>query len=146
VPADSPSGRLTVRRTVSAVDPATVATQLLEAFNDGDLERMRELMDPAMVAWVTTAAGGLEPVTGADAYLERIAAMNLPAVSYGVTPTQAPVSIQEDLVLVMVEVEADRGDRRLHNFAAHVLRVRDGRVREWRMADAKPAESDRFWA
>jgi hypothetical protein len=36
--------------------------------------------------------------------------------------------------------------RRLDNFAAHVLRVADGRVTEWRMADAKPAESDRFWA
>lgn len=46
----------------------------------------------------------------------------------------------------MVEVQAVRADRRLQNFAAHVLRVRDGRVTEWWMADAKPLESDRFWA
>jgi len=128
------------------VEPADVATSLLQAFNDGDLDRMRELMDPAMVAWVTDASGASEAVTGADAYLDRIAAMDLPAVRYRVGPTQSPVAIEDDLVLLMVEVHAERDDRRLDNFAAHVLRVADGRVTEWRMADAKPAESDRFWA
>jgi len=128
------------------VEPADVATSLLRAFNDGDLDRMRELMDPAMVAWVTDASGASEVVTGADAYLDRIAAMDLPAVRYRVGLTQSPVAIEDDLVLLMVEVHAERDDRRLDNFAAHVLRVADGRVTEWRMADAKPAESDRFWA
>ena len=128
------------------MEPADVATSLLRAFNDGDLDRMRELMDPAMVAWVTDASGAAEAVTGADAYLDRIAAMDLPAVRYRVVPTQSPVAIEDDLVLLMVEVHAERDDRRLENFAAHVLRVADGRVTEWRMADAKPAESDRFWA
>ena len=128
------------------MEPADVATSLIQAFNDGDLDRMRELMDPAMVAWVTDASGEAEAVTGADAYLDRIAAMDLPAVRYRVGPTQSPVAIEDDLVLLMVEVHAERDDRRLDNFAAHVLRVADGRVTEWRMADAKPAESDRFWA
>lgn len=128
------------------MEPADVATSLLRAFNDGDLGRMRELMDPAMVAWVTDASGASEVVTGADAYLDRIAAMDLPAVRYRVGLTQSPVAIEDDLVLLMVEVHAERDDRRLDNFAAHVLRVADGRVTEWRMADAKPAESDRFWA
>lgn len=127
------------------MEPADVATSLLRAFNDGDLDRMRELMDPGLVAWVTDAAGEPQAVTGADAYLGRIAAMNLPAVSYRVTPTQDPVSLENDLILLMVEVTAERDGRRLHNFAAHVLRLRDGLVTEWRMADAKPAESDRFW-
>ena len=128
------------------MEPADVATRLLQAFNDGDLGRMRELMDPAMVAWVTDASGASEVVTGADAYLDRIAAMDLPSVRYRVGPMQSPVAIEDDLVLLMVEVHAERDDRRLDNFAAHVLRVADGRVTEWRMADAKPAESDRFWA
>ena len=128
------------------MEPADVATSLLRAFNDGDLDRMRELMDPGLVAWVTDAAGEPQAVTGADAYLGRIAAMNLPAVSYRVTPTQDPVSLENDLILLMVEVTAERDGRRLHNFAAHVLRLRDGLVTEWRMADAKSAESDRFWS
>ena len=44
------------------------------------LSRMQELMDPTMVAWVTDASGAAEPVTGANTYLSRIAAMDLPAV------------------------------------------------------------------
>ena len=128
------------------MEPADVATSLLRAFNDGNLDRMRQLMDPAMVAWVTDASGAAEPVVGADAYLDRIAAMDLPAVRYRVSPTQSPVAIEDDLVLLMVEVHAERDDRRLENFAAHVLRIADGRVTEWRMADAKPAGSHRFWA
>jgi ketosteroid isomerase-like protein len=46
----------------------------------------------------------------------------------------------------MVEVQAERNGRRLHNFAAHVLRVDDGRVTQRRMAEAKPAECDQFWS
>jgi hypothetical protein len=34
----------------------------------------------------------------------------------------------------------------LHNFAAHLLQVRNGRIIQMRMVDAKPAESDAFWA
>ena len=128
------------------MDPSEVARRLLEAFNDGDIDRMRTLMDPELDAWVTYAAGEAQRLTGADAYLDRVAAMDLPAVSYRVTPTQAPVALEDDLILLMVEVRAERDGRRLHNFAAHVLRVRDGKVTEWRMADAKPDESDRFWA
>jgi hypothetical protein len=46
----------------------------------------------------------------------------------------------------MVEIRAERDGTRLHNLAAQLLRVDDGRVTEWRMADAKPAESDQFWS
>jgi hypothetical protein len=104
------------------VDPTDVAKRLLEAFNDGYLDRNAGADGSGAGAWVTDAAGEAQPLTGADAYLDRVAAMHLPAVSYRVTVG------------------------RLHNFAAHVLRVRDGKVAEWRMADAKPDESDRFWA
>ncbi len=72
--------------------------------------------------------------------------MDLPSARFTVEPTQPPVSVYPDWVLVMVEVHAERSGRSLHNFAAHVLRVEGGRITEWRMVDAKPAESDRFWA
>ncbi|HEX5908499.1 MAG TPA: hypothetical protein VFY56_15900 [Propionibacteriaceae bacterium] len=64
-----------------------MTTGLQEAFNAGDLGRMRSLLAPDLVAWVTNA-----------------------------------------------------------NFAAHLLLVEKDRVTEWRMADAKPAESDQFWS
>jgi ketosteroid isomerase-like protein len=123
-----------------------VAVDLLEAFNAGDLDRMRELLAPDLVAWVTNADGEADRVTGRDEYLSRIAAMDLPGAQYRVTLTQSPAAIDEQLVLLMVEIRAERDGRRLHNFAAHVLRVDDGHVTGWRMADAKPAESDQFWS
>jgi ketosteroid isomerase-like protein len=123
-----------------------VAVDLLEAFNAGDLDRMRELLAPDLVAWVTNADGEADRVTGRDEYLSRIAAMDLPGAQYRVTLTQSPAAIDEQLVLLMVEIRAERDSRRLHNFAAHVLRVDEGQVTEWRMVDAKPAESDQFWS
>ena len=123
-----------------------IATDLVEAFNAGDLDRMRELLAPDLVAWVTNADGQADRITGRDEYLSRIAAMDLPGARYRVTLTQSPAAIDEHLILLMVEVRAERRGRQLHNFAAHVLRVDEGRVAEWRMADAKPAESDQFWS
>ena len=54
--------------------------------------------------------------------------------------------VDADKVLLMVEVRAERGGRRLHNFAGHLLRIDGGRIAEWWMVDAKPAESDEFWS
>jgi ketosteroid isomerase-like protein len=107
---------------------------------------MRQLLAPDLVAWVTNANGEADRVTGRDEYLSRIAAMDLPAAQYHVTLTQSPAAVDEHLVLLMVEIRAERDGRRLHNFAAHLLRVEEDRVTEWRMADAKPAESDQFWS
>jgi ketosteroid isomerase-like protein len=126
--------------------PVDVATNLLEAFNAGDLDRMRELLAPDLIAWVTNADGEGDRVTGREEYLARIAAMDLPAAQYRVTLTRSPAAIDDHLLLLMIEVQAERNGRRLQNFAAHVLRVDDGRVTQWRMADVKPAESDQFWS
>ena len=127
-------------------EPATVAAQFLDAFSRGDLGAMRGMLAEDMVAFITDAEGGSQEVRGREAYLGRIEAMDLPAARFSVELTQPPVAVDPERVLVMVEVHAERGDRRLHNFAAHLLRVAGGLINEWRMVDAKPAESDRFWA
>jgi len=78
-----------------------------------------------------------------------VAALRRPACAtarFSVELTQQPVIVDPDRVLVMVEVRAERGGRALHNFAAHMLRVSEGAIREWRMVEAKPLESARFWA
>src|SRR4029453_6770283 len=123
-----------------------VETHLLDAFNAGDLDRMRELLAPDLVAWVTNADGEADRVAGRHEFRSRIGAVDLPGAQYRVTLTQSPAVVDEHLVLLMVEVRAQRDGRRLHNFAAFLRRVQDDRVTEWRMADAKPAESDQFWA
>lgn len=126
--------------------PAAVATRFIEAFSVADFEAMRSLLAPNLIAWVTNASGEMDEAGGSDAYLQRIEAMNLPSTRFSVTLTQPPVTVDPNRVLLMVEVHAERGGNSLHNFAAHLLEVEDGRISQWWMADAKPAESDAFWS
>jgi hypothetical protein len=49
---------------VTRCSPLDVATNLLEACNAGDLDRMRELLAPDLIAWVTNADGEADRVTG----------------------------------------------------------------------------------
>jgi hypothetical protein len=47
----------------------------------------------------------------------------------------------------MVEIRAERLGRSLHNFAAILVRLSDERkMIEYRMVEALPLESDRFWS
>jgi ketosteroid isomerase-like protein len=125
---------------------ADVAAGFLAAFSAADFDGMRSRMAEDMVAWVTNAEGGMDRVEGSEEYLSRIEAMDLPSARFSVELTQPPVPVADDLLLIMVEVRAERGGGSLHNFAAHLLRIADGRIAEWWMADAKPAESDAFWS
>lgn len=122
----------------------TVRT-LLDAFNAADFDRMRSLLADDLRAYVTNSAGGVDEVRGSSEYLDRIAAMDLPSAKFSVSTTQL-VSVRPDLVMVMVEVHAARGGRTLHNHAAHLMFVHEGKVAEWWMVEALPAESDAFWS
>lgn len=124
----------------------SIGERFIYAFSAADFEAMRELLAPDLVAWVTDADGAMQRLEGRDDYLGRIEAMDLPAARFSVELTQAPVEVDGDKVLLMVEVHAERGGRTLHNFAGHLLRIDGGRIAEWWMVDAKPAESDEFWA
>jgi ketosteroid isomerase-like protein len=124
-------------------DPAAVAQRLLEAFSAADFDGMRAVLAEHLVAYVTNADGGSDKVEGREAYLARIQAMDLPSARFSVELTQPPVPVAPDQVLVMVEVRAARGNKSLHNFAAHLLRVLHGEISEWRMVDAKPARERR---
>jgi len=123
-----------------------IVERFVAAFSAADFKAMREVLAPDLIAYVTNSSGDVDRVEGRDAYLARIEAMDLPAANFRVELTQRPVTVAPDQVLAMVEVHAERGDRTLHNFAAHLLRIADERITEWRMVEAKPAESDAFWA
>jgi len=131
---------------VDRTEPTAVARHVLEAFSAADFKRLRALLAEDLVAYITNAEGGMDRVQGREAYLGRIQAMDLPSAQFSVKLTQAPVSVDSDGVLVMVEIQARRGDRSLHNFAAHLLRIADGQIIDWRMVDAKPSESEAFWS
>jgi ketosteroid isomerase-like protein len=131
---------------VTPMAEADVGERFIAAFSAADFDAMRELLAPDLIAWVTDADGAMQRLEGRDDYLGRVEAMDLPAARFSVELTQAPVEVDGDKVMLMVEVHAERGGRTLHNFAGHLLRIDDGRIAEWWMVDAKPAESDEFWS
>ena len=89
-------------------DTGEIVRRLLDDFNAGDLQGMRRALADDLRAYVTNAEGGVDEVAGADEYLARIEAMDLPSAEFGVEITQL-VAISEDRVMVMVEVHAVRG-------------------------------------
>lgn len=105
---------------------------------------MRSLLADDLRAYVTNRDGGVDEV-GAEEYLQRVAAMDVPGAQLTLTITQTVVP-RPEMVIAMVEVNATRGGRTLHNHAAHLLLLRDGLVAEWWMVEALPAESDAFWS
>jgi hypothetical protein len=122
----------------------SVARELIEAFRAADTQRMRSLLADGLRAYITNREGGVDEV-GAEEYLRRVAAMDLTSAQLRLTVTQA-VTPRPEMVIAMVEVNAARDGRKLHNHAAHCIFVRDGLVTEWWMVEALPAESDAFWA
>ena len=122
----------------------SVARELIEAFCAADTGRMRSLLADDMRAYITNREGGVDEA-GADEYVRRVAAMDLPGAQFTLAVTQA-VAPRPGMVMAMVEVNAARGGRTLRNHAAHCLFIRDGLVAEWWMVEALPAESDAFWS
>jgi hypothetical protein len=122
----------------------SIARELIEAFCAADTQRMRSLLADDLRAYITNRAGGVDEV-GAEEYLQRVAAMDLPNAQLKLALTQLAAP-RPEMVIAMVEVNAARSGRTLHNHAAHLLFVRDGLVAEWWMVEALPAESDDFWS
>jgi hypothetical protein len=121
-----------------------MALELIDSFRAADTQRMRSLLADDMCAYITNRDGGVDKAD-AEEYLRRVEAMDLPSARLSLTVTQMVVP-RPNMVIAMVEVQAARGGRELHNHAAHCLFVSDGRVTEWWMVEALPAESEAFWS
>jgi ketosteroid isomerase-like protein len=124
--------------------PEAIARNLIEAFSDADTQRVGALFADNLRAYITNRDGGVDE-TDAEEYLRRMVAMDLPSAQLKLTINQM-VTPRPDMVIAMVEVEAARRGKQLHNHAAHCLIVRGGRIAEWWMVEALPAESEAFWS
>ncbi|MFM9050333.1 MAG: nuclear transport factor 2 family protein [Actinomycetota bacterium] len=129
-----------------AAGPESVVRDFVAAFAACDADAMGAVVDDDVVAHITNAEGGADIIEGRGALLARIGAVDYGAarLSIEVTNTIEPKPGQA-LAMAEVRASAPSGDT-LHNFAAHLCTVSDGRIIEWWMVEALPAESDRFWA
>ncbi len=101
---------------------------------------------PVCTLYITNASGGTDLVEGKEAFLGRFPDFAAMADSFRATVTQVH-EIDDWSALVMVEIQAERRGRSLHNFAGLLIRLSaDGRMTEYRMVEALPEESDRFWS
>ncbi|MGH8986275.1 MAG: nuclear transport factor 2 family protein [Acidimicrobiia bacterium] len=123
-------------------EPERVMRALIDAFAARDEQGMRSALADDITAYVTNAGGGVDPVHGRDAYVARLLTLKAPELSVGVTQA---VTVAPDQALTMVEITADRGGKRLHNFSAFLATVTDGQVVELWMVEALPEYSDEFW-
>ena len=124
----------------SALD---IVGRLFRAYADGDLEVVRSLLADNLTAHVTNAESGVDEVRGADEYMRRLPDLRAAGGSARVTQMLA---VDQQRVMTMVEIQAEREGRRLHNFAAFLADVDDGRVSRLWMVEALPAYSDEFWS
>ena len=120
--------------------PAELVRRFVESYDQGRLDA--ELLAEDLLAAVTMADGSATIVRGREQYVAMTP--DLRAADGTATLTQV-LDIDADHVLAMVEIRAERGERRLHNFAAFLVTVRDGAISELWMVDGKPAESEAFW-
>jgi hypothetical protein len=84
----------------------SVARELIEAFCAADTRRMRSCLSDGLRAYITNRDGGVDEV-GADEYVGRVAAMDLPSAEFRLEVTQV-VTPRPEVVIAMVEVNAAR--------------------------------------
>lgn len=107
---------------------------------------VRASFDPQVRAFITNAEGGTDLVEGGEALGRRFPDFAAMADSFHATVTQVH-EIDDRTVLFMIEIRAERLGRSLHNFAGIFLRLSaEGKTTEYRMVEALPAESQRFWS
>ncbi len=123
--------------------PEQLARDLFGAYAEGDLDTVRSLLADDAVTYITNADAGVDRVEGADGFMARLPDTSEAELDVAITQV---VPIDDERVMTMVEIRADRRGKTLHNFAAFLARVAEGRIAELWMVDAKPARSDEFWS
>jgi ketosteroid isomerase-like protein len=129
--------------TAADADLERLARGFFGAYGDGDLATMRALLADDAITHIANAEARVDRVEGREAFMARLPDLTGARLATDVTQV---VAIDEERVMTMIEVRVERQGRRLHNFAAFLARVDDGRIAELWMVDAKPAYSDEFWS
>jgi len=126
-------------------DNAATVRAFVDAFNAADLPAMAACLADGLVAEVTQKDGSTRQVAGGDAYMKLIEQLDIATVQPILTIPQI-ADVNENQVLVMIEVRAERKGRKLHNFAAYLMTIRERKIERIWMVEALPAESDAFWS
>ena len=122
-----------------------VSLKFIELFSKLEFKNMLDLLHANVVSHITNFQGGVDVITGPHDYLSRLNTMDVRNVELSIMPTQI-VTVKPGLIMVMVEINASKGDKVLHNFATHLLKFKGNKIKELWMVEALPLGSSEFWA
>lgn len=125
-------------------DAEATIHRFIKSFSNGDFEAMGDCVTEDLKAYITNAEGGVNLLSGRDAFVESVGQLDVKTVQPTLTITQI-LKIADDQYLFMIEVKAERKGRHLHNFAAYLTGFEAGRIKSLHMVEALPQYSDAFW-
>ncbi len=116
-----------------------------EAFTTGDLDTVRG-MSAADCVWHTAGAGWMAPeYKGPDGVIEYLTALF--EESEGTFKDEPEAFFgEEDRVVVLEHVTADRAGKHLDTHVMHVFEIHDGKVTETTEFAAEPLKLQEFWS
>lgn len=120
-----------------------IVNNFILSFSSGNTEQIASFLSEKMTGYVTNAEAKANKTVGREAFMATIPC-DIETVKPEVKITQI-LSVKRNLILVMVEVNAQRKGKQLHNHAAFLIRIKLKKIDEIYMVDALPKYSDEFW-
>lgn len=118
--------------------------RLVHSIEQEDYSTLRTLYADDVENYVTTKDGKTVLIKGREKYLQAIQRMDFSSVHPSLSLTQVHI-LNPHQALCMVEVKAQKPNKKLHNFAAYLLTFVNDKIQRCDMVEAMPAHSDFFW-
>jgi hypothetical protein len=118
--------------------------KLVQAIESEDYEVVRAIFDLNIVNSVTDKSGEVFHLKGSETYINALKRMNFSKVRPKLSLTQISI-LDENQALFMIEVKAQKGEHKLHNHAAYLVKFKDEKIITMDMVEALPEYSDKFW-
>jgi len=117
---------------------------LVQAIERSDYKTVEKYFANDIKNYVTNKEGGINLVVGAQEYINALQSMNFRKVKPTLSITQIHV-ISNNQAMFMLEVNARKLDKTLHNFATFLIDIEGTKIVTMRMVEALPRYSDQFW-
>ena len=98
----------------------------IQAYAKGDTVKLKSMLSDKLEFYVTNAQGQVDLLNGSNSFIQNVIDIGVKSVSPTIKIKQI-TSIRKNQVMCMVEVKAERKNKKLHNFAAfliHILQMR----------------------
>ena len=124
--------------------PEQRAREFFDAYGRGDFDAVRGALDHDLVSYVTNAEGGADVVERPRRHTWSGCPTCTPPA--GASRSRQVLGVDDERVLAMVEIRAERDGRALHNHAGFLLGFSDAGIRPSGWSTRCPEYSAEFWS